>query len=109
MRCMTDTGVSTTAAKQRNILKSSTLALSQYVGESDEKIHDDFGSGGSRPGYDQYVGERPSVCRSGRARAKLHADRQTGGVPGPRPVLRARLCQSLRPISLLVPSVQLIG
>jgi hypothetical protein len=76
-----------------------------------EEIGDDFGCGGSRPDYDQHGGERPGVCRSRHscARAKLNADRQAGGVPGLGSVLPARLCQSLRPVSLLVPPVLLIA
>ena len=109
-------GVSTTAPERHNIpacypvLAPFVHSRINAIGRrSHAKILDDFGCGGSRPGYDQHGGERSGACRSGHscARAKLHADRQTGCVPGPGPVLRARLCQSLRPISLLVPSVQL--
>jgi hypothetical protein len=46
--------------------------------------------------------------RNSGGRAKLLADRQGNSVPGIWPLVRTGLCQGLRPVSVLVPSL-LVG
>src|SRR5579864_526106 len=119
MRRMSNMSVSTTAPERRKIFAYRRV-LAPFVhcrinaivlGGSHEEIGDDFGCGGSCPAYDQHGGAGPDAGRSGhsRARAKCHADRQAGRMPGLGPVLRARLYQNLRPVPLLVPAVLLSG